>query len=376
MKVTTFGGATQDIFLTLDSLDTISIKKANFHTTNFFCGFGEKIDIKSTFYTIGGGSTNSAVSFKKLSFNVNCFCKLGDDLEGKKIIDILKQENINTKDIAFSKEIETAKTTIISSLQEEEPILFCYRGSNTFLKEEDIPFDSIQESDLFYITSLSNNSAKLLPAITSHAKKHNVFVATNPGSSQLTHDVETLYQSLKNIDVLILNCSEAQKVMVSLINSGKDFKTDLRDFSQCKNNCNIKVASRDPYLIDNYILYENSYFNINAFCKAILRCGVKIIVITNGKNGVYVASDDTIYFCPSLTTKIVDTVGAGDSYGSAFVASLLQKFSIEDALKNGITNSASVLSYQGAKKGLLTIEELQQNVRKREKELVVTRFNL
>ena len=263
MKVTTFGGATQDIFLTLDSLDTISIKRANFHTTNFFCGFGEKIDIKSTFYTIGGGSTNSAVSFKKLDFNVNCFCKLGDDLEGKKIIDTLKQENINTKDIAFSKEIETAKTTIISSLQEEEPILFCYRGNNAFLQKEDIPFDSIQESDLLYVTSLSNNSAKLLPIITYHAKKHDTFVATNPGSSQLTHDVETLYKSLANIDVLILNCSEAQKVMVSLINSGKDFKTDMKDFSNCKNNCNIEVASRNPYLINNYILYGQIPFEKN-----------------------------------------------------------------------------------------------------------------
>ena len=42
--------------------------------------------------------------------------------------------------------------------------------------------------------------------------------------------------------------------------------------------------------------------------------GPKTVVITNGSNGVYVATEKEIIFHPSIKTKVVDTVGAGDSW--------------------------------------------------------------
>lgn len=360
MKVITIGGATQDIFLSYHGSDVMSITKKNMVATYMLFESGEKVEIEDLHYTTGGGATNTAVSFKRLGFDVSCFCTLGNDQAATSILAELQQEQIHTDYIHQSKTHHTGTSFIVNSQQGERTI-FAFRGANNHLDLNYVPFDHIKTCDQVYITSLSNQSSQLLPRIASFAKQHNVPVAINPGTSQLAKDTETLKESLKSIDILILNSAEARIFMVALIEHDKRYKEALKS-SSSQNPCGVNMEDRQAYLLSNPLTHTDIYFSVRKFFKEVLTMGPSIVVITNGCNGVYVATKDEILFHPSAPVKVVNSVGAGDAFGSCFVASLRFGKPIEDALRYGIVNSASVLEKLGAKAGLLTQEQLGEKV--------------
>jgi sugar/nucleoside kinase (ribokinase family) len=113
-----------------------------------------------------------------------------------------------------------------------------------------------------------------------------------------------------------------------------------------------------PELLSNPLQHEQYSCSLQDYCKMILSKGPSIVVVTNGAEGVYVATRNTLYFHQSLPVKPVSTLGAGDAFGSTFVASLYHGKSIEEALVSGISNSCSVIQHIGAQTGLLAQKDL------------------
>ncbi|MDR3645917.1 MAG: carbohydrate kinase family protein, partial [Candidatus Babeliales bacterium] len=179
-------------------------------------------------------------------------------------------------------------------------------------------------------------SANIFFELTRKAKENNLLVAANPGINQFKVNVEEFKKALVNIDILTLNNSEAEELF-GLLNT-------------------------QSYSVENYF-------------KEISKCGPKIIAVTDGANGVYAFQNNIIYFHASIKTeKLVNTLGAGDAFGSCFVASILSGKSIEEALIAGILNSSSVISKEGAKSGLLTSEQLEKKMKNVKIELVKTKI--
>ncbi|MBD3231317.1 carbohydrate kinase family protein [Candidatus Dependentiae bacterium] len=368
-KVLTIGGATQDMYLRYEGADCMSITKKDSSQQYMIFESGEKIEVDNILYYTGGGSTNSAVSFKRLGFNSSCFCKIGIDNAGKLVLNDLEKESVDISNILKSQKHNTGNSIIINSIRGERTI-FAYRGANGFLQKNEIPMKKIKNCNQLYITSLSYGSANLLPQIVKCAKDNNVPVAINPGSSQLANGTKKLQESLKNIDIFILNSSEAKTFMLALIKNNKDYQKAFESKNKKTNTTSLENKKRNPHLLTSPLTHENFYFSINKFFKEVLKMGPKIIVVTNGANGVYVSTKKEIIFHPSIKTEVVDTLGAGDSFGSCFVASLLHGYDIYDALKNGIINSASVIGHYGAKPGLLTKKQLEEKRKKIKKNLI------
>jgi sugar/nucleoside kinase (ribokinase family) len=358
MNILTIGGVTQDAFLLCENTDFMTTTKNNIMSNYMLFEAGEKKEIAAINYEAGGGATNAAVSFARLGFSTACFCSVGNDYAGKTILTKLMQEGINTSFIHTDKSTVTGQSFIINSKHGESTI-FAYRGANCNLPAEKIPTDYLASCKHLYITSLSHQSSSILTKITSLAKKHNVPVAVNPGISQLTNGTISLKESLKNIDIFILNSTEAQTFMFALMKNDEERRTlltqDTHDVP-----CGINQPSSQAYLLHNPLAYAEHLFSVKQFFKDILKMGPRIVVVTNGCNGVYIASHNTVTFCPSMDITVTNTVGAGDAFGSCFVASLLLGNSIDDALQNGIINSASVLKSSNAKNGLLTKAQLEQ----------------
>ncbi len=57
---------------------------------------------------------------------------------------------------------------------------------------------------------------------------------------------------------------------------------------------------------------------------------------------------------------MMEQTGAGDAFGTGVVTALLLNKSMDEAIKWGNKQAASVVSYMGPKKGLLTLEQLQE----------------
>ncbi len=354
----TIGGATQDIFIVYEDAETLHLHTKKSKQSFLLLKEGGKVEVKEILYSSVGGANNAAFSFKKLGLEVTPFLKIGDDEAGKFILKKLAEAKIPTKHIIQAKGKSTGISFVIPSLERDRTIL-AYRGINSSISKAEFPFNQIKEHDYLYVTSLSGESSQLLLPITQMAKKNKVFVATNPGTSQLVAGASMLRESLPNIDILILNSTEAQTFMHSLVQADASLKSSLKGSKRKKNGL------KKPKLLEKPMIIEDVLFSLDKFFQEVTGYGTKVVVVTNGADGVYLATKDQILFHASLPVKVVNTLGAGDAFGSTFVGTLAAGKSLEQALRYGILNAASVISSMDTKQGLLSMRELE----KREKNL-------
>ena len=96
--------------------------------------------------------------------------------------------------------------------------------------------------------------------------------------------------------------------------------------------------------------------------KKLHQFGPSISVITQGAKGAYVYDGKKLLYKSALKNRVVvNTTGAGDAFGSGFVAGLLLfKYNLSRSLSLGICNSGMVVSKIGAQNGLITKAQLKK----------------
>lgn len=344
--VSTIGSAMRDMFLENTQAHTMHFNAGHTEQSFILLPEGRKIEVDHVAYHAGGGALNSARSFALAGHSVKTFCKLGTDAEGAFIKTLLQKHTINIDGIAYDATKHTG-TSIIIPCPSGDRAIFVHRGANRTLTSQDIAHTSILSCDQLYATSLSYHAASVLPNLAHEAHKHGISVAVNPGTSQLTTNARSLLDALPAIDIFILNAHEARLFIGELTQSPTPTHQE-------------SVASPDiPELLRNNSEIEQPLcFSLRHFFTEITRRGPRIVVVTNGPEGVYATDGNHIYFHPSLKTKVISTVGAGDAFGSMFVSFLLEGAPVADALRAGIINAASVLTAVGAQTGLLTRDQI------------------
>ena len=75
---------------------------------------------------------------------------------------------------------------------------------------------------------------------------------------------------------------------------------------------------------------------------------LSMLVLTCGTEGSYIITPEEESFLPTPKVDVVDTVGAGDSFTGAFVASLLSGKNIREAHQKAVEVSAFVCTQAGA----------------------------
>ncbi len=354
-KVLTLGGATQDIYIRYANAETMRLHTAKGMQSYLLLQEGAKIEVSELLYSTGGGAVNTAISFERMGFNAATFIKIGDDSAGQFILKKLDEEGVSTDNVIVAKGGQSGTSFVIPSL-ERDRVIMAMRGINTQMVLKELPFDQIKKSDLLYITSLSGDSSKLLLPIAEYAHKHGIPVAINPGGSQLIAGAPILRESLKYVDLLIMNSAEAKLFMLSLAQA-KNLESGAPTTVK-------KAKKTKPSLLSGSINVEDLWFQLDHFFQAVLRLGPKVVVVTNGAEGVYAATKDTIYFHPSAPVKVVNTVGAGDAFGSTFTATYFLTHSVEQAIRYGIANASSVISHMDTKEGLLTFDRIENRAKK------------
>lgn len=78
------------------------------------------------------------------------------------------------------------------------------------------------------------------------------------------------------------------------------------------------------------------------------RYNLRMLILTCGINGSYVFSPGGMSFVDTPKVDVADTVGAGDSFTAAFIASILKGKSIEEAHRRAVDVSAYVCTQNGA----------------------------
>jgi ribokinase len=280
------------------------------------------LEVKKVYSTIGGNSANASVTFARQGFKTACFGKVGNDLSGREIATKLKLENVSPL-FAVSKDRPTAYSVLL--LENGERTILGYHGASDTLELKDIPWNKLK-AEWWYL-SLAGESDKFLKPLLNFAKKNNIKVAFNPSGHHIKHKRNEILSSLKDISFLVLNESEAADLV------GIPFKNEKAVFK--------KLDKLMP----------------------------GIVAVTDGPNGVTVSDGEYLYKAGIFKEqKVVDRTGAGDAFGSGFVAGLLksqkskiksQKEVISYAIRLASANATSVVEQAGATEGILTNKQFE-----------------
>ncbi len=312
--IITIGAATMDIFLRSKDFSVEKIGKYSFRQAECV-PLGSKIEIRDVTFESGGGGTNTAVSFARKGLKTATLVRVGFDAWGKDILQSLHKEKVSTAFVEEDKKEKTGFSIILVAPTGERSIL-THRGASEKFLSSQIPWHNFQ-AEWFYISSLGGN-IKLLEDLVNFAKIHNIHIALNPGSRELAYGYKKFSNLLKNISILIMNEEEMVSFTGVSLHHHKDIVKKIRNFTDA------------------------------------------IIVMTQGPEGVMILDGYKLYQAGIFKEKeIVDRTGAGDAFGSGFLAGyLLSHRDIKEAIRIASANSTSVLEHVGAKAGLLTLKDL------------------
>lgn len=272
-----------------------------------------KNEVDQSLFCSGGGATNSAVSFSRLGLKSACVSLIGESHLNNFIFDDLKKDKVDSSFIIQNKKDITDFSVILVAPDGSRSIL-TNRGKYG-LEVKHFKWSLLKKTKWFYITSLEGN-LDLFEQIIGFAKENNIKVSFNPGKRELLQKKRIL-PLIKLVDFLLLNREEAE-MLVDLSSKHSQFWDQLHQL-------------KSP-----------------------------LIAVTNGREGAHILIDGKQYYSPILNTHAVDETGAGDAFGSTFVAALIHSQDPKEALFWGIKNSASVVSFLGAKTGLLTLKQINK----------------
>lgn len=324
-KVVSIGGATRDIIYYTSEGRIFRTPEDLVRQKMIAFEYGAKLIADEVLYGLGGGGCNTAICLARLGLKAANIVAVGPDKEGEAILRNLKKERVDTQFVKVNNKSATGFSFFAIDSRSKEHVAFLYRGANDQLEIKKGELGRIN-TDWFYVSSLSgkkwwNISERILETV----KKKKVKLAWNPGETQLRAGKKGLNKLLKYCHILILNKDESIELILNA--KGK-----------------IKGIN-DPRVI----------------LRTILKWGPKIFVLTNGRKGAYAYDGKKIYFSPIHDSKVVDTTGAGDCFGSSFLAGLIIfKGDIKRAIKLGIRNTSSLVTKPGAQNGLLYKKDLKK----------------
>lgn len=112
--------------------------------------------------------------------------------------------------------------------------------------------------------------------------------------------------------------------------------------------CNV-LKINDEELVTLSRIFNLADGDFRDVCRTLQgKYNLKMFILTCGVDGSYVFTSDSESFQPTPKVEVADTVGAGDSFTAAFIASILKGASVADAHLRAVKTSAYVCSQHGA----------------------------
>jgi sugar/nucleoside kinase (ribokinase family) len=344
LNALTVGSATIDVIASVEDQDIERMTMHNATSSFLLLEEGRKIDVSSIKSSVGGGGTNSAVALARLGYKTTTLLRLGKDLEGEKIREVLESENINTKCIIEDHNLPTGQAIMVMS-HVRNPTIFTNRGANTALCAEEIDTTLFQGRDLVYIASLSGNSAACLTQIARLAKESGAFVATNPGIRQITYWPGDIVEALAHVDLLSINAVEAEQLALTLLPKGQPTSESVH-------------SGEGPELLEKGLAGRP----IEKFVQAVCKIGPKIVLVTNGSEGAYAGTVNGIRFHPAGKSEVSNTAGAGDAFATTFSAYAAAGKELDICLKAATANALSVIASPDTPSGLLSKQQIDTSI--------------
>lgn len=249
---------------------------------------GETIEAKALNIYSGGKGLNQAIAASRLGGDVFFIGRVGKDDFGSSLVEVLKEEKVETAYIRQSKEAATGRAVIMTD-KDGKNCITVLGGANMTLTKKDI---LAAEKDIvkakIMVAQFEVPMETILEGFKA-AKKGRVTTILNPAPAK--NIPEELYAVT---DIIIPNETELEKIS------------------------NKKVTSIEEAI-------EAS--------RVIINKGVKVVIATLGAAGALAVTEKETIHIKGIKVKAVDTTAAGDSFIGALAYKLSHK---ECTLENGL----------------------------------------
>lgn len=328
MKIICIGSSSKDIFFpTLEGViletpdDLLSQKKITFE-------LGAKYHIDDRYEALGGCAVNVACGLAKLGLDASVYTKIGDDSLGQWILNGLQKENVQTDLVQVEKNILSDLSVAVVDQKSGERTIFCSRDANENL--EIIP-EKINSAGWLFVSALNGNKLEsweqnLNKIIESTGGKSKMVF--NPGPENIKTNPGAVVKACGAVQLLMVNRDEALEIISSLPGVLVDGSSD------------------EAFLL-----------------KELAKLGPGVVTITDGMRGAWAYDGKNILHANAISTKPVETTGAGDAYSSGFLAAHLNGKNIDECLKWGIANSGNSVLFYGAHEGLLDKDKIAEKIK-------------
>jgi len=300
--VITVGASSQDVFLGGKAFQP-NVETDGELTEQF--PLGAKVEVDNVLFSTGGGATNAAVTFARNGLSTAFIGRVGSDPAASAVREELAAEGVDTTHIAVDGELATDYSTILLAPTGERTILI-YRGASQHLNWNEHDLGELK-AKWAYVTSAAGNF-EFLHAFADWANENGIKVAMDPGKKELAN----VEQMKKLLDKL------------TLVKANKEELGPL-------------VGQTEPEQIVRALIDHVDY-----------------AIVTDGPGGSYATDGKQIIKAGMYEdVPVRDRTGAGDAFGSGFVAKIIAGADITEAITFGSANSTSVVKTIGAKAGIL-----------------------
>ncbi len=234
----------------------------------------------------GGAPANVAVAVSRLGASSAFIGKVGDDLFGHFLVDVLKRERVETRGIRIDPEARTTMAIIaMPDVNSAEFVFYRNPGADILLRAEELDRDLLRSARAFHCGSLSLVSepaygATLEAIRLARASDALVSFDVNYRPSlwrDATQTVEKIRAVIAQVDLLKVNEAE-----LKLLTGNTDLETAAQ---------------------------------------VLLNLGPNLVVVTCGAKGSYFQIAEGGAHTPAFSVQTVDAIGCGD----AFMAGMLTR---------------------------------------------------
>ena len=279
---------------------------------------GELVMAERMLLTIGGCAANAAVDLVKMGIRAAVVGRVGDDVFGRVVSDMLRASGVDVSCLKVSSGNETSQTLIVNVKGHDRRFIHTF-GANADFTAADLPQHLLPRVKVLYLGGyllMPNVCQEELVPMFQAAQRAGVKTVLDVGVPGPGEYLSRLEKLLPYVDVFLPNHDEA-----ALISGVKEPLAQAEFFHQR---------------------------------------GVKTAVVTMGGEGAVLVEDGLRLRAGVFCMPYVDGSGGGDAFDAGYIYGLLRGLDAQGCLQVASALGASCVRAIGTTPGVFTRDECEQ----------------